>query len=261
MPEQEFGLQNVSDPVPMVIRRVFGLDLAALTPDAAANLLEQCICERKAVRLAFVNANLANMAYEDARIRSTLSRFLLFNDGTGIKFASRLLYGRPFPDNLNGTDFTPFFLGRCRSSLKVFLLGARPSVLAGVVEVFKTRWPQHQVVGFQDGFFAAAEESRILDAIRNAKPDLVLVGMGNGIQERWVERLVPEFALSAWGIGALFDFLAGEVPRAPLWMRRLGVEWVYRLYLEPRRMWRRYLLGNPLFLFRVLRERLAHKQR
>jgi exopolysaccharide biosynthesis WecB/TagA/CpsF family protein len=79
--------------------------------------------------------------------------------------------------------------------------------------------------------------------------------MGNGLQERWVERLVPEVTLSAWGVGAFFDFLAGEVQRAPLWMRRLNIEWVYRLMQEPGRMWRRYLIGNPKFVLRVLRQR------
>lgn len=229
--------------------------MAVLTRDAAAGLLEQRIRERSPVRLAFVNAHLANMACDDARIHGALSGFLLLNDGAGINIASRLLHGRAFPDNLNGTDFTPFFLDRCSTSLDVFLLGARPSVLARAAKVFAGRWPRHRLVGYQDGFFSEAEEGRVVDVIRKARPHLVLVGMGNGIQERWVKRLVPEIALSAWGVGALFDFLAGEVRRAPLWMRWLGAEWVYRLVLEPRRLWRRYLLGNPKFLFRVLRER------
>jgi exopolysaccharide biosynthesis WecB/TagA/CpsF family protein len=89
----------------------------------------------------------------------------------------------------------------------------------------------------------------------------LLVAMGNGLQERWIERLVPEASLSAWGIGALFDFLAGEFKRAPQWMRYLGIEWVYRLMLEPRRLWRRYILGNPLFVWRVLREIISRSRR
>jgi exopolysaccharide biosynthesis WecB/TagA/CpsF family protein len=242
-------------PEPVNIRPVLGLDLAVLDRDAAVSLLEHRIRERKPVRLAFVNANLANMAHEDARLRASLGHFLLFNDGAGIKLASLLLHGQPFPSNLNGTDFTPYFLDRCRTPLNVFLLGARPQVLAKVEALFTARWPRHCLVGCQHGYFGAAEEGRVCDAIRNARPDIVLVGMGNGIQEQWVERLVPGCALSAWGVGALFDFLAGEFRRAPLWMRRCGIEWVYRLMLEPRRMWRRYLIGNPKFLLRVLNER------
>jgi exopolysaccharide biosynthesis WecB/TagA/CpsF family protein len=217
-------------------------------------MLERFIRERTPVRLAFVNANLANLAYEDAKLHDLLRHFLLLNDGVGLNIASRLLYGKPFPDNLNGTDFTPYFLDQCLTPLNVFLLGAKPAVVARVAEIFALRWPRHVVVGCQDGFFTEADEDRVIEMIRRSEPHLVLIGMGNGLQERWVERLVPEVTLSAWGVGALFDFLAGEVQRAPLWMRRLNIEWVYRLMLEPKRMWQRYILGNPKFVLRVLSE-------
>ncbi|OGC91566.1 MAG: hypothetical protein A2W25_03650 [candidate division Zixibacteria bacterium RBG_16_53_22] len=240
-------------------RRIFGLDIAVLTHDAAVDLLERRICARTPVRLAFVNANLANMAYEEVQLHGILRHFLLLNDGVGLNIASRLLYGKPFPGNLNGTDFAPYFLDRCSTPLSIFLLGARPAVIARAAEIIARRWPQHKVVGYQDGFFSKSDEGRVIEMIRESKPHLLLVAMGNGLQERWVERLVPETTLSAWGVGALFDFLAGEVQRAPLWMRRLNIEWVYRLMVEPKRMWQRYILGNPKFVLRVLRER--HRNR
>jgi exopolysaccharide biosynthesis WecB/TagA/CpsF family protein len=241
-------------------RRIFGLDIAVLTREAAADMLERCIRERSPVRLAFVNANLANMSYEDAQLHGVLRQFLLLNDGVGLDMASRILYGEPFPHNLNGTDFTPYFLDQCRTPLNVFLLGARPAVIARTVEIFARRWDRHKVVGYRDGFFAATDENRVIESIRAARPDLLLVAMGNGRQERWIERLVPDAALSAWGIGAWFDFLSGEIPRAPMWMRRLRIEWVFRLLLEPGRMWRRYIIGNPKFLLRVLRERRSRQE-
>jgi exopolysaccharide biosynthesis WecB/TagA/CpsF family protein len=235
-------------------RDVLGLDISVLTRDTALDMLERHISERTPVRLAFVNANLANLAYEDVQLHKMLRHFLLLNDGVGLNIASRLLYGKPFPDNLNGTDFTPYFLDQCRTPLKVFLLGAKPSVIVRAAESFTCRWPQHSLVGYQDGYFTEADEDRIIEMIKSAKPDLMLVAMGNGLQERWVERLVPEVIISAWGVGALFDFLAGEVQRAPLWMRRLNIEWAYRLMVEPSRMWHRYIIGNPKFVLRVIRE-------
>jgi exopolysaccharide biosynthesis WecB/TagA/CpsF family protein len=235
-------------------REFFGLDVAVLTRKDALELLETLLAKKVSVRLAFLNANLANAAYEDGKIRNMLRGFLLLNDGSGINLASRLLYRQPFPDNLNGTDFTPYFLDHCSTPLRIFLLGANPAVVARAADFFTRRWPQHSMVGYQHGYFSKTEEGRIVDDIKAARPNLVLVAMGNGLQERWVEKLVPEVTLSAWGVGALFDFLCGEVRRAPAWMRWLGIEWVYRLQQEPGRMWRRYLLGNPKFVFRVLRD-------
>ena len=179
---------------------------------------------------------------------------MLLNDGSGINLASKLIFRQSFPDNLNGTDFTPYFLDHCATPLRIFLFGARPAVAARAANYFVRRWPQHRIVGYHHGYFSSTEEAQILSTIKAAKPSLVLVAMGNGLQERWVEKLVPDVALSAWGIGALFDFLCGEVHRAPSWMRSLGIEWAYRLLQEPGRMWRRYLIGNPKFVVRVLRE-------
>lgn len=238
-------------------RKILGLNISALTQEDASKLLCTQICENVPVRLAFVNANLANASYEDEKIQNLLQSFLLINDGSGINLASKLIYRQSFPANLNGTDFTPYFLDHCITPLRIFLLGASPVVSTRAAAFFIKRWPQHQVVGNMHGYFAKSDEDLVFDKIKIAKPDLVLIAMGNGLQEYWVEKLVPQAALSAWGIGALFDFLCGEVIRAPRWMRSLGIEWVYRLLQEPGRMWRRYLLGNPKFILRVLLERIA----
>lgn len=237
-------------------RSILGLNISVLKANVAASLLEQLIVEKKPVRLAFVNANLANVAYEDKQLKHTLNQFLLLNDGVGINIASKLLFGESFPSNLNGTDFTPYFLDHCSTPLNIFLLGTHPSIVSDAASIFRRRWPQHNLIGFQDGYFTKEEDDQVIDYIKKSNPHIVLVAMGNGLQERWVERLVPEVALSAWGVGALFDFLTGEAHRAPLWLRRLNLEWTYRLIAEPKRMWKRYILGNPKFIMRVLHERI-----
>lgn len=241
-------------------RTILGLNIVSLARDKAAHLLEQHITEQIPVRLAFVNANLANVAYEDMLLHNVLGQFMLLNDGVGLNIASKILHGTPFPDNLNGTDFTPYFLEHCSTPLRVFLLGAEPLVITEAAEVFVKRWPRHILAGYQDGYFDKTEEQSVVDKIRAANPHLVLVAMGNGLQERWVECLVPAVALSAWGVGALFDFLAGKVQRAPLWMRKLNIEWVYRLLQEPKRMWKRYIVGNPKFILRIVKERLTRRR-
>ena len=104
-------------------------------------------------------------------------------------------------------------------------------------------------------------ESALLARLEREHPDLLLVAFGNPRQERWIaEKLNARHCSVAAGIGAFFDFLAGEVTRAPLWIRRLRMEWLYRLWLEPGRLWRRYVVGNPIFLLRVLRQRLTGRK-
>ncbi|HVY06912.1 MAG TPA: WecB/TagA/CpsF family glycosyltransferase [Burkholderiales bacterium] len=240
-------------------REVLGISVASLSREAATLLLEQKILEGIPARVAFANANLVNMACEDEALRERLANFLVLNDGVGLNIASRYLHGEPFPDNLNGTDFIPFFLDNCGSPLRIFLLGGRPEVAANAAAIVARRWPRHSVAGHQHGYFASDEGDRVFERIRAASPDVVLVAMGNGPQERWVERLVPHAAMSAFGVGALFDFLTGEVARAPAWMRGIGLEWGFRLVQEPRRLFRRYLVGNPKFILRVLLAR--HRNR
>ena len=245
----------------LITRSILSVPVLVCKRSQAIALLRERLSTRTPTRVAFANAHLLNVAYKDARLRSSLEGFLILNDGVGIDLASKFLYGKSFPANLNGTDFTPYFLKHCRTPLKVFLLGAHPSVVVRVAKMFARHWPQHRLVGYQHGFIPETDERRVIELVREGSPDLVLVAMGNGLQERWVERLVPDVVPSAWGVGALFDFLAGEVGRAPLWMRLLGIEWSYRLWQEPRRLWQRYILGNPKFVLRILGERNSSAQR
>jgi exopolysaccharide biosynthesis WecB/TagA/CpsF family protein len=241
------------------VRDILGLPIAMLNKVGATLLLREAFLNQKALRLAFVNANLANMSKADQNLNLSLQSFLLLNDGSGMAIASNLLYKEAFPDNLNGTDFIPYFLNSCDLELSVFLLGGSPEVSALTKDAFQKKWPQHKVVGVQHGYFGESKSIEVLADIKMLKPNLVLVAMGNGLQEFWVSRIVPNAAMSAWGVGAFFDFLCNNVPRAPSWMRMLGVEWMYRLYLEPKRLWKRYLIGNFKFIFYVLSQKITKK--
>ena len=116
----------------------------------------------------------------------------------------------------------------------------------------RERFPALAIVGFHDGFFKPEETERILEEINNSNADILLVAFGTPKQELWLaehhDKLKPCVRL---GVGGLFDFYSGRMPRAPIWMREIGMEWSWRLLQEPGRMWRRYLIGNPLFLYRV----------
>lgn len=235
-------------PIVAIERQILGLTLQVHTSASAIAELERRITCRIPTRVAFANANLVNCAHRDPELMRALQGFFILNDGSGINIASRVLHGRSFPGNLNGTDFTPSFLSNVGRPLRIFLLGARQEVVTQAQETLSKRWPMHQWVGCRDGYFTESEWPEVAEQIRECRPDLVLVGLGNGLQEKLMERIVPSLSVQAWGVGALFDFLAGRVRRAPGWMRELGIEWVFRLLLEPRRLWHRYLIGNFVFL-------------
>jgi exopolysaccharide biosynthesis WecB/TagA/CpsF family protein len=179
---------------------------------------------------------------------------LVLNDGSGVALAA-LMNGRSFPENLNGSDFNPRVIGLAASKgWSVFFLGGKPGVAAEAARRLGWRYPDLKVAGTMHGFSSPGEAVR---AVRESGADILMVAMGNPMQERFIDdNLAATGARIGIGVGAYFDFTAKRIRRAPAWTNRAGVEWVFRLALEPRRMWRRYVLGNPLFLLRAGRERL-----
>lgn len=222
----------------------------------AINILDAHVRYGVPVKVAFANAHTLNSARTNRRYREVLSRFAVFNDGIGVDLASWLRFGERFPDNLNGTDFVPAYLDQAIRPLRVFMLGARPHVVQRAFEEARRRFPRHQWVGFRDGYFKFDQEAELTDKLRKERIDLLLVAMGNPLQELWIDRCAEATGATVCvGVGALFDFLSGEVSRAPRWVRSLRIEWAWRLLLEPGRLWRRYLVGNFTFLWHAWRDR------
>ncbi|WP_051215980.1 WecB/TagA/CpsF family glycosyltransferase [Ferrimonas futtsuensis] len=231
-------------------RVIQGVRLDARCGEEVIHLLDDAVEHRTPLKMAYANAHTINLARRDPEYQSVLNRFLVVNDGVGVDIASRWKYGRGFNENLNGTDFTPRYLAQSRQQLKVFLLGADEESVSRCFTIWRNRYPNHQWVGYHHGFAPEEAQTGICDTIRQSGANLVIVAMGNPRQEHWIERYLPHTGASvAIGVGALFDFTAGKVHRAPDWVRTMRAEWVYRLLQEPGRMWRRYLLGNLSFLF------------
>lgn len=204
---------------------------------------------------AFCNMHTFNLARRSRLLADALAKATVFNDGLGIDIASRILFGTKFPDNLNGTDLTPALLERFGRPVSVYLVGSAPGVAEIAAAALAVRFPALTIAGCQHGFFDASEDERIADEIRIANTDLVLVGMGNPRQELWATNISKRAGAVVLCVGAYIDFAAGRFSRAPSWVRRLRCEWVYRLALEPTRMWRRYFGGAPPFLLSVLSEK------
>jgi exopolysaccharide biosynthesis WecB/TagA/CpsF family protein len=242
---------------------ILGVPIARLSIEAALERLVRLHDEAGPSLVAYANAHTLNIASRDPGYREVLrSAAIVLNDGSGVGIAARL-WGRPFPANLNGTDLNLRILRvAAERGWPVFLLGARPGVADAAARKVTEAVPGLEIAGTHDGYFSPEDESRLVEAIRTSGAELLMVAMGNPLQERWLARhLSATGARLGIGVGAFFDFTAGTVKRAPAWMNRLGVEWVWRLGQEPRRMWRRYVLGNPVFLVRVLRERFSSRGR
>lgn len=241
---------------------ILGIPVLAATTAEAVKLIDNRRDGGARTAVAFLNAHGSNFAARDPAFAEALKGMLVLNDGIGVDVAARVLAGQRFPENLNGTDFIPAFLRQTRHTHRIFLLGGRPGVAERARKTLSAANPHHLFVGAQHGYFDESETAQIVEAIRASGATLLLVAFGNPRQELWIrDHLAQTGAGLAFGVGALFDFLAGEVSRAPAVMRRTGLEWTWRLMLEPKRLFRRYALGNPLFLLRVARTRVAGPHR
>ena len=240
------------------LRTILGIPVLAIRWDEAMALLTRLTRERRFTKVTFLNAHNANMACTDPVFAEALDDFLILPDGIGVDLAAKVLYGSPFPDNLNGTDFVPAFLQASTRPLTVALLGATRVNAEAASKKLAAIAVQHRFVVIHDGFFSAAQEPEIVERIATLRPDVLLVAMGVPRQELWIARHIDSrHCTLPIAVGALLDFLSGAVPRAPLWMRQLRLEWLFRLAVEPGRLWRRYVVGNPLFLLRVVRQRFS----
>jgi len=235
------------------------LRLLNLALEDAVAAIESAVLAGSKAHVAFVNADCVNIAASDETYRDRLAAMAwVFVDGIGMRIAGRLL-NQPVRDNVNGTDLFPRLCeALARHDRSLYLLGGRPGVAAAAADWARTRFPGLRIAGSRDGYFAADDSHAVVTEIQETRPDVLLVAMGVPVQEAWMARhATATGATVTLGVGGLFDYYSGRIPRAPLWMRRLGLEWMFRLLQEPGRLWRRYLVGNVVFLGRIGRDWLG----
>ena len=197
----------------------------------------------------FINLDGLYKAHKDEEYSQVLaSATLTLPDGIGLKLISRLS-GIIMKDNCNGTDFSPRFMEMASAQgYRIFFLGGKEGVAEKAAEKISTRIKGIQIVGHHCGFFENDEE--IIKKINSSRADILFVAMGVPAQEKWITRnrdsLDPKICL---GVGALLDYLSERIPRAPKIFRRLHLEWFWRIFIEPRRMFKRYFIDGLGFLF------------
>ena len=243
--------------------QVLGVAIADVFMSDAVEMVHDMLCRRDgcARSVYFVNACALNIAVSDRAYRDVLNAGdCVFGDGTGVRWAARLR-GIRLRDNVNGTDLVPaLFAATAGLGHRCFLLGADEESIRLAAEHVAAAFPGWTLAGHHHGFLTTPElDAQAVAKINEARPDLLLVGMGNPLQERWIDAHRAQLAVPVvMGVGGLFQYWAGTLRRAPRWLRSTGFEWLGILAQQPKKA-KRYLIGNPLFLARILNE--ARRQR
>jgi N-acetylglucosaminyldiphosphoundecaprenol N-acetyl-beta-D-mannosaminyltransferase len=241
------------DVVPVMI---LGVPVIPVDIGEAVDWVDRAIRERTRLSVGVVNAaKITNMRRDPGLKSAVLSSDVIFADGMSVVWASRLL-GPPLPGRVAGIDLMSEILARGRDrGYRVYLLGARQEVVDTAADRIRELYPGVVIVGQQHGYFTEGEEEAIRSAIEAARPDVLLVAMSSPRKELLLARWMDDLGVPVrHGVGGSFDVLAGVVQRAPRIWQNLGLEWLYRVLQEPRRLWRRYLVTNTIFVCLVIAE-------
>lgn len=244
---------------------ILGVRVDNVSGETALDLIQNLVADQQrqhSRKVFFTNVHTIQTARRDAEFLSCINNAdLVLPDGAGLKIAGRL-FGSPILENLNGTDFIPRVLCLARSEgWTLYLLGAQQNVVEACRCCLLDQHPGLQIVGFHHGHFSQEEGEHIVEDINNKRPRILLVAMGTPLQEKWIARNAPRLNVGAcFAVGGLFDFLSGARPRAPIWMRRIGIEWVYRFIRDPKSKWDRVLLEIPAFLTIILARRFIPRR-
>lgn len=242
---------------------ICGIRIDNVTMAESVTRLSEMVERRKPSYVVTPNADHIIKLQKDPEFREVYEKAdLVLADGMSLLWAG-LFLGKPFAQKVSGSDLMPEF---CRHAAhkgyKLFFLGGREGAAVGAKASLEKRYPGIRVVGTYSppmGFEKNAEEGKKIEAmIRESAPDVLFVGLGAPKQEKWVYRNYQMLGVPvSIGIGVTFEFMAGMVRRAPLWMQYSGLEWLWRLLMEPARLWRRYLVDDPKFFWLVLMQKMG----
>jgi N-acetylglucosaminyldiphosphoundecaprenol N-acetyl-beta-D-mannosaminyltransferase len=240
---------------------ILGVPVQALTWPLLREEIVRRIAGDIRSTVMYANIHVVNTAQRVPALLDALrAADIVYCDGDGVRLGARIL-GERLPERITGAEFI-WDLARTLAAhdASIYWIGGSPGVARDALARLAERTPGLRIAGSHDGFFAkhGPETDEVISRINTARPSLLVVGMGTPIQEEWVMAHRDHIAAPlVWCIGATADFITGAQVRAPAFMAKSGLEWLHRLVREPRRMFGRYVIGNPLFLSRIVRERLG----
>ncbi|QFS40577.1 WecB/TagA/CpsF family glycosyltransferase [Burkholderia cepacia] len=235
----------------------FSSRIDCLTSAGTVTLIERRVDANEFTQHSVINvAKIVNMQRDEQLASSVNACDIVNADGMGVVWGARLL-GHDIPERVTGIDlFDALLTMSARRGFPVFLLGARDDVVARVAEVVSSRYPNLVIAGYHHGYFWDDEEAMV-DTIRSSGAKLLFVAVTSPHKENFINRWKDELGVDfVMGVGGTFDVIAGKVRRAPRWMQRAGLEWLFRVLQEPRRMWKRYWVTNRRFAWMLLRARI-----
>jgi N-acetylglucosaminyldiphosphoundecaprenol N-acetyl-beta-D-mannosaminyltransferase len=241
---------------------LLGLSFDTVTMETAvARCLEFCRAPRASHTVITANASHLCMMRRDPELAlACRAAHLILADGMSVVWALRAS-GQPVPERVAGVDLMARLLtAAAERGLRIYFLGARREVVAALVEKSRVQYPDIEIAGFRDGYFGRDDQPGIVEEVRASRADILFVGMPSPFKETWCERHRQSLEVPViMGVGGSFDVLAGFIRRAPHWAQALGLEWFWRLLMEPRKLWKRYLTTNTEFIWLAGREIVARR--
>lgn len=250
----------------MIEKQTMGnIQVNVLDTKEAIEIVTERLVNAEKTDLFFLNDHCYNLAQKDEAYRKILNDSdLLLNDGIGIEIGAKIL-GFPFKENLNGTDFIPELFEHLNKyssrPIRIYLLGAKPGIAKEALNQLQQKYENLKFAGEHHGYYDHTHSEEIIKDINEKRIDILLVGFGMPLQEEWIaanrSKLTCTMTLA---VGAFIDFSSGNVTRAPGLFRKMRLEWLYRMLKEPKRLWKRNLVGHLEFFYYVLRNRKVDKK-
>lgn len=236
---------------------ILNTNIDVLTMDQTVNLVEKYVKVSEPLHLIGVNADKINVLNKDKKMREIVNSCGVINaDGASVVLASKYLK-KPLPERVAGIDLMQNLIAlSCKKGYTVYLLGAKASVVNKTAEVLENKFSDLIILGKHDGYFKKTEWPEISKQLKKLQPDFVFVGITSPTKEYLVEYLQSQGNKSVFmGVGGSFDVISGNIPRAPRWMQQVNLEWLFRVMQEPKRLFKRYFIGNGKFIKNVISEK------
>lgn len=222
--------------------------------------IKHAIEYKNPIHIVTANAAMIVESLADKELKRCLEvAEIITADGMSVVWASRFL-GHALKERITGIDSICRIMRQAEElQHKIFLLGAKQEILEKAIKILREKYPKLNIVGYHNGYFN--NESEILELIKKTQPDILIVGMGFVLQEKLINRFRKVINIPVMmGVGGSFDVIAGEIKRAPLFLQKIGMEWFFRVIQEPKRLWKRYLVTNSIFIFKVVGEKIFNRQ-